>query len=285
MTGFGNAVAEFGSKTISVDIRSLNSKFFDLSLRLPSAYKDKDTELRSELSRELERGKIEVAISIDTAEPQRKTNINKKAVTGYYNELKALSEEMKLDTKDFLSIILRLPDSLNTDQQVFDEEEWNLVKAVLAKAQLAFRSFRENEGKFMEQDLAKRIEAIETSLKQIDALDPGRIAALRKRMQDNLNEHFKSENIDKNRFEQELLFYIEKMDISEEKVRLRTHCDYFMQTMKEDSSGKKLAFISQEMGREINTLGAKANDAGIQKLVVQMKDELEKVKELMMNVL
>ena len=285
MTGFGSSSAEYKNKTITIDIKSLNSKYFDLNLRLPSAYRDKDLELRTELARELERGKIEITIALETGEAAPTTSINKLAFEKYYKELKVLDKKFKFGPTDLLSVILRLPDAVTTLEEKIDEKEWGHIKNVLTKAIKAFQNFRNTEGKFMEDDLKKRVAAIEKCLKQIDSSDSGRIQNLRKKMQDNLNEHFQSENIDKNRFEQELVFFIEKLDISEEKVRLRSHCEYFLQTIKEESNGKKLAFICQEMGREINTLGAKANDADIQKLVVQMKDELEKVKELLMNVL
>ena len=285
MTGFGNAVAEFGSKTISVDIRSLNSKFFDLTLRVPSAYKEKDMEMRTMLSRELERGKVEVYISIDSSEPQRKSLINKDIVRQYYAELKSLNEELKTDTPDYLGTILRLPDALNMEEEHFDEEEWKQIGSTLEQAMKAFNAFRDKEGKFMEKDLRERIDAIEANLKKIEPLEAGRIENIRKRLNEQLKESLK-EAVDKNRFEQEVLYYLEKIDVTEEKVRLRSHCNYFLETMNDpQSNGKKIGFITQEMGREINTLGAKANDAAIQKFVVQMKDELEKIKELMMNIL
>ncbi|MCX6274953.1 MAG: YicC family protein [Bacteroidetes bacterium] len=286
MTGFGNAVAEFGSKTISVDIRSLNSKFFDLTLRVPSAYREKDMEMRTMLSRELERGKVEVYINIDSSEPMRKSRINKDIVRQYHAELKALNEELKIDTDDYLGTILRLPDALNMEEAHFDEEEWKQINETLQSAMKAFNAFRDKEGKFMEKDLRERIDAIEENLKKIEPLEEGRIENIRKRLADQLKESAAKDAIDKNRFEQEVLYYLEKMDVTEEKVRLRSHCIYFFDTMNEpQSNGKKIGFITQEMGREINTLGAKANDAVIQKFVVQMKDELEKIKELMMNIL
>ena len=286
MTGFGNAVAEFGSKTISVDIRSLNSKFFDLTLRVPSAYREKDMEMRTMLSRELERGKVEVYINIDSSEPQRKSRINKDIVRQYHAELKALNDELKINTGDYLETILRLPDALNMEEAHFDEEEWKQINETLQSAMKAFNAFRDKEGKFMEKDLRERIDAIEENLKKIEPLEEGRIENIRKRLADQLKESAAKDAVDKNRFEQEVLYYLEKMDVTEEKVRLRSHCLYFLETMKEpQSNGKKIGFITQEMGREINTLGAKANDAVIQKFVVQMKDELEKIKELMMNIL
>lgn len=286
MTGFGNAVAEYGSKTISVDIRSLNSKFFDLTLRVPSAYREKDMEMRTMLGRELERGKVEVYISIDSSEPLRKSLINKEVVRQYYAELKAMNDELKIKTEDYLETILRLPDALNMEEAHFDEEEWKQINETLQSAMKAFNAFRDKEGKFMEKDLRERIDAIEDNLKKIEPLEAGRIENIRKRLADQLRESAAKDAVDKNRFEQEVLYYLEKMDVTEEKVRLRSHCLYFLDTMKEpQSNGKKIGFITQEMGREINTLGAKANDAVIQKFVVQMKDELEKIKELMMNIL
>ncbi len=286
MTGFGNAVVEFGSKTVSVDIRSLNSKFFDLTLRVPSAYKEKDMEMRTMLSRELERGKVEVYISIDSSEPQRKSLINKDIVRQYYAELKSLNEELQISTDDYLGTILRLPDSLNMEVENFDEEEFVQIKLALQQAINAFNIFRDKEGKFMEKDLRERIDAIEDNLKKVEPLEAGRIENIRKRLADQMKESAAKDAVDKNRFEQEVLYYLEKMDITEEKVRLRSHCLYFLETMNDpQSNGKKIGFITQEMGREINTLGAKANDAMMQKFVVQMKDELEKIKELMMNIL
>lgn len=286
MTGFGNAVAEFGSKTISVDIRSLNSKFFDLTLRVPSAYREKDMEMRTMLSRELERGKVEVYISIDSSEPQRKSLINKEIVKQYHAKLKSLNDDLKINTEDYLDTILRLPDALNVEEAHFDEEEWKQINETLQSAMKAFNAFRDKEGKFMEKDLRERIDTIEENLKKIEPLEAGRIENIRKRLADQLRDSTAKDAIDKNRFEQEVLYYLEKMDVTEEKVRLRSHCLYFLETMKEpQSNGKKIGFITQEMGREINTLGAKANDAEIQKYVVQMKDELEKIKELMMNIL
>ena len=286
MTGFGNAVMEFGTKTISVDVRSLNSKFFDLSLRLPSAYKEKDMELRSQLSRELERGKIEIAVSIDSTEPQKKSVINKDIIRQYYHELKTMNDELKIGQVDYLATILRLPDALNSEEEHFDEDEWKNINETLKKALEAFNKFRDNEGKFMEKDLKERIDAIEKNLKHIEPLESERINNLRKKLSEQLEESRIKDSIDKNRFEQELIFYLEKLDINEEKVRLANHCEYFIQTAGEKvATGKKLAFISQEIGREINTIGSKANNTDIQRIVVQMKDYLERIKEQLLNVL
>ncbi len=286
MTGFGNAVAESGNKTITVEIKSVNSKFFDLSLRLPMSYKDKDLELRSELAKELERGKVDVSFVIDSPDTLKKVSINTSLVKAYHEELKVLSNDLKLNTTDYLGLILRMPEVLNADKTVGDEEEWKQLKNTLEKALKAFQSFRKKEGESIEKDMKERIKQIEIRLKDIEKLEPERISGLRKKLSGSLEEFISSNNIDRNRFEQELIFYIEKLDISEEKVRLRSHCEYFLKTMSEAASnGKKLAFITQEIGREINTIGSKANDAGIQKFVVEMKDELEKVKEQILNVL
>ncbi len=286
MTGFGNAVAEYGNKTLTVEIKSVNSKFFDLSLRLPSAYKEKDLELRSELAKELERGKVDVSIIIDSPNAEKKTSINTSLVKAYYEELKTISQDLKLNTSDYLALILKMPEVLSTEKMTGDEEEWKQLRSTITKALEAFQGFRKKEGESIEKDMKERIKQIETRLKEIEKIEPTRITAFRKKLSGSLEEFIQANNIDRNRFEQELIFYIEKIDISEEKVRLRTHCEYFLSTVKEASSnGKKLAFITQEIGREINTIGSKANDASIQKLVVEMKDELEKVKEQILNVL
>lgn len=286
MTGFGNAVAESGNKTIAVEIKSVNSKFFDLSLLLPSAYKDKDLELRSELAKEIERGKAEVIISLDSPDAPKKTSINAPLVKAYFEELKSLNNDLHLNTTDYLGLILRMPEVLNTDKTIGDEEEWNQLKRTLTKALESFQSFRKKEGESIEKDLKERIKQIELRLKDIAKIEPTRISNYRKKLSMNLEEFIQANNIDRNRFEQELIFFIEKIDISEEKVRLRSHTEFFLKTMNEaTSNGKKLAFITQEIGREINTIGSKANDAEMQKLVVEMKDELEKIKEQILNVL
>ena len=286
MTGFGTAVLESGSKTITAEIKSVNSKFFDLSLRLPAPYKDKELELRSMLSKELERGKIDVSLLIDSPEALKRTSVNMTMVKAYYEELAAISNQLKLTGTDYLSLIMKMPEVMVTDKSAGDEKEWNDVKKVLSNALRSFNDFRKHEGDSISKDLKERIHQIEKRLKEIEKLEPGRIELLRKRLNSGLEEFIKTNDIDRNRFEQELIFYVEKIDISEEKVRLSTHCDYFLKTMKEEASnGKKLAFITQEIGREINTIGSKANDASIQKLVVEMKDELEKIKEQILNVL
>ncbi len=286
MTGFGSASVDFSNKTISVEIKSVNSKFMDLNLRLPSAYKEKEMELRLELARLLERGKSEVSINIESQEIAKKTVINRQLAKAYYEELRLLDAELGIITPNYLQIILPLPEVMMNDRSVLSEEEFKAVLQAMNKASDAFQNFRKNEGDAITRDLEMRINSIREGLKEIEKYESGRIDIVRRRLQSNLEEFIQLNNIDRNRFEQELIFYIEKFDISEEKVRLISHCDYFIKTMKEDASaGKKLSFIAQEIGREINTIGSKANDADMQKSVVVIKDELEKIKEQVLNVL
>ena len=286
MTGYGIAATEYQQKNISVEIKSVNSQFFDLTLRLPNAYREKEMELRTELARFIERGKAEVAITIETQEVNKKANINKPLLKAYFDEIKKIDDELKLNTPNFLQIILTMPDVLVSEKIVLEESEWNAALISLREAMNRFQSFREAEGDSAGKDLIDRITAIEKGMADLFKYENGRIELVRKRLQGNLEEFIQVNNIDRNRLEQELIFYIEKYDISEEKVRLKSHCDYFLKTLKEENSGgKKLSFIAQEIGREINTIGSKANDADMQQIVVVMKDELEKIKEQVLNVL
>lgn len=285
MTGFGTASIDFLNKTISVEIKSVNSKFMDLNLRLPSSYKEKEMEIRTELARFIERGKCEVAFSIESQDAAKKTVINRQLAKSYFEELKSLDAELGITTPNYLQIILPLPDVMMNDKTILSEEEWNAMSTVMKKACDEFQKFRFNEGNALQKDIEQRIKSILAGLSEIEKFETGRIEVVRKRLQSNLEEFIQVNNIDRNRFEQELIFYIEKYDISEEKVRLKSHCDYFVKTMKDDpSAGKKLSFIAQEIGREINTIGSKANDADMQKAVVVIKDELEKIKEQILNV-
>ena len=285
MTGFGTSSIEFENKTISVEIKSVNSKFMDLNLRLPSAYKEKEMELRTDLARFIERGKCDVAFTIETQEAAKKTVINRPLAKAYFEELKMLDAELGISTPNYLQIILPLPDVMMNDKTVLSEPEWNAVLKAMKHASDAFQKFRLNEGAALQKDIEQRLQGILDGLLEIEKFEGGRIEIVRKRLQSNLEEFIQLNNIDRNRFEQELIFFIEKYDISEEKVRLKSHVDYFVKTMKDDpSAGKKLAFIAQEIGREINTIGSKANDADMQKSVVIIKDELEKIKEQILNV-
>ena len=286
MTGFGNATAEYKQKVISVEIRSVNSKFFDLLLKLPQAYKEKEMELRTELARIIERGKVEVVFNVESQEVVRKSSIDKVLAKAYYTELKNLDTELKNETTNYLQLILTFPDVLVSEKLVLSEEEWSAATQALSLALKSFQQFRINEGKALEKDMKQRIASISRGLKQLEEFEKPRIENVRQRLKSGLEEFIQANNIDRNRLEQELIFYIEKFDISEEKVRLNSHCDYFLETIKEEASpGKKLSFIGQELGREINTIGSKANDANMQKHVVMMKDELEKIKEQVLNIL
>lgn len=286
MTGFGNATASYLNKTITVEIKSVNSKFFDLMLRMPSLYRDKEYELRSELAKAIERGKVDVSINIDSPEATKRTVINEDLFKAYYSDLKIIQDQYKTGESDLMKIVLGLPDVMTNDKQALSDEEWAEVKSTIEKSLDAFHSYRLAEGASMQKDLEERIASITNKLKDLEKFEAGRIEQVRKRLSGSLEEFIQTQNIDRNRLEQELIFYIEKFDISEEKVRLRTHCEYFLEVLRSKSSnGKKLAFISQEIGREINTIGSKANDAEMQKIVVNLKDELEKIKELLLNVL
>jgi uncharacterized protein (TIGR00255 family) len=285
MTGFGKAVEEFPDKTITVEVRSLNSKQMDLNLRLSSSYREKELELRADVTRLLERGKVDLSVHVEYRTEQSGVTINNELAKIYYAKLKSLAAEVNEKDASLFDQVLKMPDVIKGERKEFDEKEWNQVKNVVTKAIASMQQFRDDEGKSLDASFQANLKQIDECLVKIENLDAGRIASIRERIQKNLNEFVPAENIDKNRFEQELIYYLEKIDISEEKVRLKTHLDYFRATMKEPSCGRKLNFISQEIGREINTIGSKANDASIQKLVVQMKDELEKIKEQSMNVL
>lgn len=283
MTGFGKASLNSKGKKISVEIRSLNSKQLDLSIRIPGVFREKENEIRGLISKECERGKIDFSIFIEDEKSAALSFVNKKLAKAYFSELKALANELKADKEDLLEIVLKMPDVLKPERAEFDLSEWNLIKKCIEKSLKEINRFRNDEGVELEKELEKRVQLVLKNLKAISSLDEKRIPLLREKIRNSVSEL--KDKIDENRFEQELIFYIEKLDITEEKVRLKTHCDYFTKTMKEKSSGRKLSFISQEIGREINTIGSKANDAGIQKFVVQMKDELEKIKEQLNNVL
>lgn len=283
MTGFGKSTGELPNKKITVEIKSLNSRQFDLNLRIPGLYREKESELRSELSKQTERGKIDFGIFSEYTGEANVVSINKPLAKGYYNELKKLSSELNEPAKDILSLIMKMPDVLKSDRQELDKKEWEQVRKLIDEAIKDFQKFRDDEGTVLKKEFINRINLINKLLEDVIKLDEERIPLLREKLNKGVNEL--KEKIDQNRFEQELIYYIEKLDISEERLRLKTHLDYFLKTMTETSSGRKLGFISQEIGREINTIGSKANDAGIQKLVVQMKDELEKIKEQLLNVL
>ena len=287
MTGFGKATAEIPGKKVTVEIRSLNSKQLDLNLRLPYLYKEKELELRAEISKQIERGKVDITIFTEATQDSLPVAINKTLAKTYYKELKALSDELGENNPNLLAMVLKMPDVMKAEREVveLDEVEWKQIKATVDKAIEAFQKFRGDEGKTLSNEFTTRIGLIDNLLVEVVKMDAARVENIRSRIKNSLSEVIEKEKIDQNRFEQELVYYIEKLDITEEKLRLKTHIDYFLNTMNEPASGRKLGFISQEIGREINTIGSKANDASVQKQVVQMKDELEKIKEQLLNVL
>lgn len=287
MTGYGKAIAETPQKKITIEIKSLNSKQLDLNTRLPWLYKEKEPEIRTLISQKLDRGKIDLSIFIDSADQEAGTIINASAVKNYYNQFKEIAAELdiKLDDQIF-SAIMKLPETLKTEKNEIPEEEWELVRNQIKESVKMLDLYRIEEGNSIMSDMEKCIEKILALLEKIGTFEEGRLSKFSTKLNSMLVENIGVENIDKNRFEQELIYYIEKFDINEEKVRLKTHCDYFLETIKTEApNGKLLNFICQEIGREINTIGSKANDASIQKLVVMMKDELEKIKEQTLNVL
>ena len=286
MTGYGSAKGTVGAQAVTVEIRSLNSKFLELNVRLPLQFRDKELEIRADVGKLLERGKADLNVSIDNNELAKRSTVNKEIFLAYYEDLKSLATETGMSDDNMLDAILKLPAVLNSEKSEMDEAQWKQLKGLIQSAVEQFNLFRSNEGNVLEQDVTQRLNAIENSIPQLENFEQARIESVRARLHKSVNELKDQLNIDTNRFEQELIYYIEKLDISEEKVRLKSHCDYFIQTMNsKEANGKKLGFITQEIGREINTIGSKANDANMQRIVVEMKDELEKLKEQLANVL
>jgi uncharacterized protein (TIGR00255 family) len=287
MTGFGRAESELESKRITVEAKSLNSKQLDLIVRMPPAYREYEIALRNDLSKKLVRGKIEVVISVESMSEDPTHKINDVFVMKYIEQLSKIARELDiLDSERLLDIAMRLPDSLVSEKSDPDEKEWNSILNVVYSALDLMKAHQSNEGKALESDIKSHIINIASILDKVEPYENERTENLKERLQQNLEENKLGESFDPNRFHQELIYYLEKLDITEEKVRLRNHCNYFLETVQcEEPVGRKLGFISQEIGREINTLGSKANSSDIQKLVVEMKDELEKVKEQLLNVM
>ncbi len=285
MTGYGRATATHKEKTITIEIRSLNSKFTDIRFKFPANYKEKEPFLRKYITQKVERGKIDVTIDVKSFQGDEAFSLNVPLFKKYYLELSHLAKELGMPPGDLMQAILRIPSVIGGIEEEIEPEEWACVEKTLDEALEKFETYRKAEGAAMESDLRLRIANILDCLKNLNPFEKDRILALRNRLRQNLEEFLGSENIDENRFEQEILFYLEKIDITEEKVRLEQHCNYFLEQLDKPTTlkGRKLSFISQEMGREINTMGAKAYSSEIQKLVVQMKDELEKVKEQVAN--
>ncbi|MBL7944586.1 MAG: YicC family protein [Flavobacteriales bacterium] len=285
MTGFGRAEGVVGDRKVTVEVRSLNSKQLDLFLKLPAALKERENEVRQRVGEQVIRGKAEVFVSSEGLHAAKRTTFDKELVRAYYDELKAIRDSVDPHAStDLFAQVLRLPDVANTTNEKLTDAEWEAVFALIDEALTAFNAFRTSEGERLRTELALRVDGISTLLNEVAAADQGRAERTRERLHAKLAEL--GTKVDQDRFEQELIFYLEKMDMTEEKVRLRSHCTYFNETMAQgEAQGRKLGFIAQEMGREINTLGSKANDASIQQQVVMMKDELEKVKEQVLNVL
>ncbi|MDE0871327.1 MAG: YicC family protein [Flavobacteriales bacterium] len=286
MTGYGKSASTIGSRRYTAEVRSLNGKQLDLSVRMPQAFREKEMELRKLLSSAIVRGKSDINLHYEAdATDQRELNIP--LIEHYLTHLEKLADKKGYE-KDglLLGTAMRLPDTVQQSREEVNEDEWKQIRRLVEEAVSQFLEFRIQEGKTMEMDLLGRVEQILELESKLDPLLTERIERVRDRIQANFDEIKDRGRLDENRFEQEVLFYIEKMDVSEERVRLKAHCQYFMDILETDfGQGKKLAFIAQEMGREINTLGSKANDAEIQRFVVQMKDELEKIKEQVLNVL
>lgn len=286
MTGFGRAESTIGNKKISIEVKSLNSKGLDLNLRLPSYYRSKEMVLRSHLSNEVTRGKCDVYFSYEILGGEQNHSLNADLLAKYLSEIKNFENAHQLAPGDYMSTLLRMPDAMVNTKEELSDEEWNATFDLVKKAIESFHQFRIEEGKSLYQDLNERIEAIRTLLGEVPQYEDERIITIRERINKNLNDLIENKNIDQNRYEQEIIYYLEKFDVSEEKVRLAAHLDHFVKTMNEGpENGKKLGFIGQEIGREINTLGSKANHAEMQKIVVRMKDELERIKEQVLNVL
>ncbi|MBK9487868.1 MAG: YicC family protein [Haliscomenobacter sp.] len=287
MTGYGRVSRNYRDKTIIVEIRSLNSKFTDLRFKAPQHYKEKEPEIRKILTERLERGKIDFTLEIISSTGEDGFALNVPLFKRYIVELRELSAELKVETGDLLQAVLRLPNVVASANDQIEEKEWENVSAAIEEAIQQFELFRASEGKVLGDELRSRVVLIQDNLEKVGPLEGERVVRMRQRLYQNLEESLGKEKIDENRFEQEIIHYLEKLDITEEKVRLAQHCKYFIEELTQpgNQKGRKLSFISQEIGREINTLGAKAYSSDIQRLVVVMKDELEKIKEQVANCL
>ncbi len=287
MTGFGKEVVETSGRKITIEIRTLNSKQLDLNLRLPADFREKEPEIRTFLSKKLQRGKVDVTFMQESITADLAPEINKSLAIHYFQEMAEVARSVgESNFSGFLPVIMKMPDILVQTKKETDPEEWKTIFRGLENAVAKVDEFRIHEGEILKKDFIKRINIILDLLSQIKPYEQERVPALKERIKKRLEEWAGDAGTDANRLEQEMIFYIEKFDITEEKVRLKKHCDYFLETLNSsESPGKKLGFVTQEIGREINTIGSKANHAAIQKLVVLMKDELEKIKEQLFNIL
>jgi uncharacterized protein (TIGR00255 family) len=286
MTGFGKCTATMEGKTISMEIRSLNSKQLDLNLKLPALFREKESEIRGIISRKLERGKIELTAAIDYTGNELPTSVNKPLVITYYNEIKDIAGSLGVPDNDILGMVMKMPEVFKSTRDLVTDQEWEVIQECMDNAISELNTFRLHEGKLLEQDFITRINNISNLLDNIAGFEQERDQQFREKLRAATSEFTANNTLDSNRFEQEIIYYLEKLDITEEKVRLLKHLEYFIETLKEsEANGRKLAFVTQEIGREINTVGSKANNANIQRIVVQMKDELEKIKEQLANIL
>ncbi|WP_017260179.1 YicC/YloC family endoribonuclease [Pedobacter arcticus] len=287
MTGYGASVTDLANGKYTVELKSLNSKFLELNIKLPKAFSDKEFFLRNECSKLLERGKVMLSISADVTDAGSKAaTINKDLFAHYYAELKGIANTIGDEGNNLIPVVLNLPEVVKYDESSVSEDEWKLMLETFYRAIDNFQQFRGDEGAVLELDLINRVKSILDFMALVERDEPNRVPAIKEKLNTMLADAVGKENVDQNRLEQELIYYIDKLDITEEKVRLKSHCNYFIETLKnKDANGKKLGFISQEIGREINTMGSKANDANIQRYVVGMKEELEKIKEQLLNVL
>ncbi|HSD13832.1 MAG TPA: YicC/YloC family endoribonuclease [Flavobacterium sp.] len=282
MTGFGKATLQLPTKKITVEVKSLNSKGMDLNVRMPSVYREMELSLRNQISQHLERGKVDFALYIEVTGEETSTKVNAPIVKAYMSQMREILGNT--DETELLKMAVRMPDALKTERDELDENEWKQILTVINEALANINNFRADEGLSLEKEFQLRIANIRSYMEQALELDPERVQNIKNKLQTAIDEL--KVTVDENRFEQELIYYLEKLDITEEKVRLTNHLDYFIETLNgNEANGRKLGFITQEMGREINTMGSKSNHAGMQKLVVQMKDELEKIKEQVLNVL
>jgi uncharacterized protein (TIGR00255 family) len=282
MTGFGKASLQLPTKKITVEVKSLNSKGLDLNVRMPSLYREMELGLRTLISTRLERGKVDFAIYVESTSEQTSTKVNVPVVKNYIAQLREVYPDA--DETELMKMAVRMPDTMKTEREEIDENDWDQIQVIIEEALVNILSFRKDEGESLEKEFNLRIGNIRQYMDDALALDPERVQAIKERLQTAISEL--KVNVDENRFEQELIYYLEKLDITEEKVRLTNHLDYFLETIEgTEANGRKLGFITQEMGREINTMGSKSNHAQMQKLVVMMKDELEKIKEQVLNVL
>jgi uncharacterized protein (TIGR00255 family) len=282
MTGFGKATLQLSNKKITVEVKSLNSKGLDLNVRMPSIYREMELGLRTIIAQQMERGKVDFSIYIEVTGEETSSKINVAIVKGYINQMKAVIPNA--DETELMKMAVRMPDALKTEREEIDENEWVDIMKVVNEALKNIATFRVDEGKSLENEFVTRIENIRTYMNQAVSMDAERIETVKTRLRTALDELVA--NVDENRFEQELIFYLEKYDITEERVRLENHLNYFIETIAgTEANGRKLGFITQEIGREINTMGSKSNHSEMQKLVVMMKDELEKIKEQVLNVL